>query len=156
MATLAPIPKPPTVPFLGNALLIDKDIPEKSLMLLASQYGEIFQFTFPSGKTMIHACTYNLVSQVSDDKHFKKYLHEVLREVRNFAGDGLFTSYLEEPNWGKARKQSVYFPDFDQRLNILTDFADRILMPAFGTGNVIHMFDDMKDICDQMTKKWER
>lgn len=29
-------------------------------------------------------------------------------------------------------------------------------MPAFGTGNVIHMFDDMKDICDQLVKKWER
>ena len=34
--------------------------------------------------------------------------------------------------------------------------VDRILMPAFGTVNVRGMFDDMKDICDQLLMKWER
>ena len=29
-------------------------------------------------------------------------------------------------------------------------------MPAFSTGNVIHMFDDMNDICQQLLMKWER
>lgn len=29
-------------------------------------------------------------------------------------------------------------------------------MPAFGAGNVLGMFGDMKDICDQLLLKWER
>lgn len=29
-------------------------------------------------------------------------------------------------------------------------------MPAFGPSNIVNMFEDMKDICDQMLMKWER
>lgn len=103
MATPSPIPQPPTVPFLGNVLLLDKDVPVKSFILLAQQYGEIYQFALPSGSTTVHITTQALVSQVSDDKRFKKLIGSALREVRNLAGDGLFTSHQDEPNWGKAR-----------------------------------------------------
>lgn len=34
--------------------------------------------------------------------------------------------------------------------------ADRILMPAFSTMNVITMFDDMFDVTSQLILKWER
>lgn len=38
-----PIPTPPAVPFLGHVNTIDKDLPIRSLDLLARQYGEIYQ-----------------------------------------------------------------------------------------------------------------
>ena len=37
------IPSPPAVPFLGHINTLDKDLPIKSINLLAQQYGEIFQ-----------------------------------------------------------------------------------------------------------------
>lgn len=42
-----PIPQPPTIPFLGNALSIEREVPLRSYRLLAKQYGEIFQLDFP-------------------------------------------------------------------------------------------------------------
>jgi hypothetical protein len=39
----ARIPQPPTIPFLGNVTLIDKDLPARSFALLAQKYGEIYQ-----------------------------------------------------------------------------------------------------------------
>ena len=41
-----PIPSPPAVPFLGHINTLDKDLPIKSINLLAQQYGEIFQLNF--------------------------------------------------------------------------------------------------------------
>ena len=40
-----PIPSPPAVPFLGHINTLDKDLPIRSINLLAQQYGEIFQLT---------------------------------------------------------------------------------------------------------------
>ncbi len=104
MATLSPIPQPPVIPFLGNAALIDKEVPLKSFALLAQQYGEIYQFAYPDGRVVLHLNTHPLVSQASDDKKFKKLLSRPLEEVRNFLGDGLFTGRGDETNWGVARK----------------------------------------------------
>lgn len=103
-ANLTPIPQPPTIPFLGNALLIEQDVPLRSFQLLAQQYGEIFQMSMPGGRTVIHCNSYALVRQLSDDKRFKKPITGGLRELRRLVGDGLFTAELEEPNWGVARE----------------------------------------------------
>lgn len=104
MATLSPIPQPPTVPFLANVPLVDLKHPMMSFNLLAEKYGEIYQFKFPDGRVVLHINTQNLLSQISDDKHFKKVVSGGLSEVRNLVKDGLFTGHLEEPNWGIARK----------------------------------------------------
>lgn len=103
MATLSPIPQPPTVPFLANVPLLDVHLPIKSFRQLAQQYGEIYQFQFPSGRIVLHINSQPILAQISDDKHFKKVVSGPLEEVRNLARDGLFTAHLEEPNWGKAR-----------------------------------------------------
>ncbi|KAI5117203.1 hypothetical protein M0805_005173 [Coniferiporia weirii] len=136
MATpLTPIPQPPTVPLLANSTLVDIELPLRSFLLLASQYGEILQLVYPGGVSVVHFNSHALVRQASDDTRFRKALARPLREVRNLAGDGLFTAEHDEPNWGVAH---------------------RILMPAFGAANVRTMFDGMKDICDQMLLKWAR
>lgn len=38
-----PIPCPPSLPFLGHVTQIEKEVPLRSFVLLAKQYGEIFE-----------------------------------------------------------------------------------------------------------------
>jgi cytochrome P450/NADPH-cytochrome P450 reductase len=103
-SNISPIPQPPTVPFLGNAMLIEQDVPLRSFQLLAHQYGEIYQLVMPGGRVVIHCNSYALVKQLSDDKRFKKPVTGSLNELRRLVGDGLFTAKLEEPNWAIARQ----------------------------------------------------
>ncbi|PBK73968.1 cytochrome P450 [Armillaria solidipes] len=129
------IPQPPTVPFLGNTRDLDRDVPIQSFILLAKTYGEIYQLDLLGGRKLICINSHALANEISDDKRFKKSFTPALYEVRNLVGDGLFTAFGDESNWGVAH---------------------RILMPAFGTMSVRGMLDDMKDICGQLLLKWER
>ncbi|KAJ7027601.1 fatty acid hydroxylase [Mycena alexandri] len=131
-----PIPQPPTIPFIGNVLALDKDVPVHSFVLLAKTYGEIYQLNIlVIGATVVSVNSYALANELSDEKRFKKEVAGGLREVRNLAGDGLFSAYIEEPDWGVAH---------------------RLLMPAFGPMAIKGMMEEMRDICDQLILKWER
>jgi cytochrome P450/NADPH-cytochrome P450 reductase len=57
-----------------------------------------------------------------------------LVQVRNFAGDGLFTAYNDEKNWA---------------------IAHRVLVPAFGPLAIKKMQSGMMDIITQMLMSWE-
>ncbi|THH27701.1 hypothetical protein EUX98_g6479 [Antrodiella citrinella] len=130
-----PIPAPFSVPFLGNITAIDKEVPLYSYNLLASQYGEIYQLNL-AGRKVVVINTNELVNEVSDEKRFMKNHTPGLSQVRNTAGDGLFTAKVPgEQNWY---------------------IAHRLLMPAFSTMNTRNMFDDMNDIVSQMVSKWDR
>ncbi|KAL1937786.1 hypothetical protein VTO73DRAFT_12805 [Trametes versicolor] len=130
-----PIPTPPAVPFLGHVNTIDKDLPIRSLDLLARQYGEIYQLNV-LGDKRIFVNSYALQNETSDEKRFAKKISANLNQVRNAAGDGLFTARVpEEQNWY---------------------IAHRLLMPCFSAANVYGMTDDMMDIISQLTLKWER
>ena len=61
-----------------------------------------------------------LVNELCDEKRFVKSLSGALKQVRNGIGDGLFTAFHGEENWG---------------------LAHRILMPAFGPMAIKDMFD---------------
>ncbi|CCM04514.1 uncharacterized protein FIBRA_06695 [Fibroporia radiculosa] len=128
------IPCPPLVPFLGHVTAIEKEVPLRSLNLLARQYGEIYELRIFSRKSVV-VSSYDLVSEVSDDKRFFKAVSGGLAEVRNGVKDGLFTAYHDEENWG---------------------LAHRVLMPAFSTAAIRDTFDDMVDIASQLILKWER
>lgn len=80
--------------------------------------------------------SYALQNETSDEKRFAKKISANLNQVRNAAGDGLFTARVpEEQNWY---------------------IAHRLLMPCFSAANVYGMTDDMMDIISQLTLKWER
>ena len=66
---------------------------------------------------------------------FSKKINPTLVQIRNGVGDGLFTAYPGEHNWGVAH---------------------RILMPAFGPLSIRGMFDDMHDVAVQLCMKWAR
>ncbi len=128
------VPQPPMRPIVGNVGEIDSKAPIQSMMRLAKTYGPIFKLTI-FGKDMYVVSSQELVNELSDETRFQKRIHGPLKEIRAFAGDGLFTAYNSEPNWAKAH---------------------RLLMPAFGPLGVRSMFDRMVDIANQMFVKWER
>ncbi|KAI0365331.1 fatty acid hydroxylase [Pilatotrama ljubarskyi] len=130
-----PIPTPPAVPFLGHVNTLDKDLPIRSLDLLARQYGEIYQLNI-LGDRRIFANSYELQNELSDEKRFRKKVAGNLGMVRNATGDGLFTARVpEDKNWY---------------------IAHRLLMPSFNAASVYGMTDDMMDVISQLVLKWER
>ncbi|KAL1937787.1 hypothetical protein VTO73DRAFT_12806 [Trametes versicolor] len=130
-----PIPSPPGVPGLGNIDAIDSDLPIKSLHELAQKYGAIYELNV-MGNKMIVINSRDLLNEVSDETRFYKKIAANSNQLRNAAGDGLFTARApEEKNWG---------------------IAHRLLMPIFTPGSVCNIADDMLDIVSQLVLKWER
>ena len=128
------VPQPPLKPVIGNLAEIDAHAPVQSILRLAKTYGPFFKLRILAREFYI-ASSQEIVNELCDETRFNKRVHASLEEIRDFAGDGLFTAYNEEPNWAKAH---------------------RLLMPAFGPIGVRSMFDRMLDIADQMFLRWER
>ncbi|MDU5141912.1 MAG: bifunctional cytochrome P450/NADPH--P450 reductase [Paenibacillus dendritiformis] len=128
-----PIPQPRTYGVLGNLPLIDKDSPTLSFGKLADEYGPIFRFEL-MGRSVIIVSGPDLVAEVCDQSRFDKAIGHLLK-VRDFAGDGLFTSLTDEPNWQKAHN---------------------ILMPSFSLQAMKGYHDRMLDIALQLVQKWAR
>ncbi|WP_211878993.1 bifunctional cytochrome P450/NADPH--P450 reductase [Pseudarthrobacter albicanus] len=129
-----PIPQPPPRPVVGNLPDIDSSKGVLGLVEVAEQYGPIVRIQF-FNRSVVAVSSQELVNEVCDESRFGKVLGIALREVRQFAGDGLFTAETQEPNWQKAH---------------------RILMPAFGPAALKRMFVGMDDIVEQLLLKWER
>ena len=134
--TLQPIPQPKPDPILGNLRDIDTHAPVQSLMRLAKTYGPVYQLTLPGGGgRRIFVSSHELASELFDESRFDKKVHASLGQIRDFAGDGLFTAHTDEPNW---------------------ESAHRILMPAFGPLPIREMFPEMYDVAEQLLLRWER
>ena len=134
MARTDSIPQPKTDPFIGNLRSVDGEAPIQGFMRLAQTYGPIYQLDF-FGAPLIVVSSQALVDELSDEKRFDKRISGALKNIRDFAGDGLFTAKTDEPNWA---------------------IAHRLLMPAFGPIGIRGMFDRMLDIAEQMVTRWER
>ncbi|MFZ5783759.1 MAG: bifunctional cytochrome P450/NADPH--P450 reductase [Pseudomonadota bacterium] len=134
MSDTVSIPQPPLKPVIGNLGQIDGNAPVQSFMNLARTYGPFFRMRILD-RDFYLVSSQELVNELCDEQRFNKRVHKSLEEIRSFAGDGLFTAYNSEPNWGKAH---------------------RILIPAFGPIAIRGMFDKMLDIADQMFVRWER
>lgn len=128
------IPQPPTKPLVGNFTDITAGMAVQSMMQLTRQYGPIFRLEVP-GRKLVLVSGPELVAELCDEKRFDKKVWRPLQQVRNFAGDGLFTSWTQEPNWKKAH--NILLPNFSQR-------AMQGYHPM------------MLDIAQQMMHKWER
>ncbi|MCB5292433.1 bifunctional cytochrome P450/NADPH--P450 reductase [Arthrobacter sp. SO3] len=129
-----PIPQPPPRPVVGNLPDIDSSKGVLGLAEVAEQYGPIVRIQF-FNRSVVVVSSQELVNELCDESRFGKVLGIALRQVRQFAGDGLFTAETQEPNWQKAH---------------------RILMPAFGPAALRRMFTGMDDIVEQLLLKWER
>ena len=130
-----PIPQPPGYPVLGNLFDIrGAETPIQAMMKLARQYGPIFQLRVGPNQIIV-VSGFDLVDELSDDERFDKMLGAGLISARALAGDGLFTSWTQEPNWRKAHN---------------------ILLPNFGMRAIRDYFPMMTDIAMQLVQKWER
>jgi cytochrome P450 / NADPH-cytochrome P450 reductase len=135
MATRVEIPSPKTLPLIGNLHQIPKAGLIQHLMDVARDFADpgIFKLYFGS-YVSLWVSHPDLVAELCDEKRFRKIPGPGLRSVRSFAGDGLFTAFSEEDNWGRAH---------------------RILLPAFSQRAMRGYYDMMLEVCDALLAKWE-
>lgn len=135
MTQMKQVPQPKTYGPLGNLPLLDSAAPVQSLVKVASELGPIFQFQYPGGRKELYVSGHEYVKDACDEKRFDKRIWAPLQNVRPFAGDGLFTSATQEPNWKKAH--NILLSSFSQRA-----------MQGYHT--------KMVDIAMQLIQKWAR
>lgn len=128
------IPQPKTYGPLGNLPQIDLERPVQSLVKLAEEYGPIFKIELP-GRTELMLSGHELVADACDESRFDKKVWKPLQKVRVIGGDGLFTSWTNEPNWKKAHN---------------------ILLPSFSQTAMRGYHNMMVDIAMQLVQKWGR
>jgi cytochrome P450/NADPH-cytochrome P450 reductase len=87
MSNVEPIPHPPGMPLVGNALDIDHDMPVSTFVNYIKRYGEIVEVKLISKKVVL-AGSQRIVHEVCDSKRFQKVISGALKEVRGLAGDG--------------------------------------------------------------------
>lgn len=131
------IPGPKPLPLVGNLFELLGSGHDSSIEFAEeyhARYGGVFALTV-GGRRQIFASSRELVAEMCSSPLWSKAVHDSLEQLRDLAGDGLFTAYNEEPNWGAAH---------------------RLLMPAFGTMAMKDYFPQMLDIAEQMMLRWER
>lgn len=96
--------------------------------------GPIFALTL-LGKREVFVSSPGLCRELCDERRFHKLVTKGLDRLRPVTGDGLFTAQHDNHAWAVAH---------------------RILLPYFGTFQIRDMFDDMKDIAEQLCLKWAR
>lgn len=129
----APIPSPPALPIVGHLPYIARQGLIGYLLHVSRDFPEgLFKLKFGS-RVGFFVTNPDLVAELCDETRFRKMPGPGLRVVRKFAGDGLFTAFSEEENWGKAH---------------------RILLPAFSQRAMKGYFDMMVEVADQLVGKW--
>ncbi|MBY6540352.1 hypothetical protein HQ325_16885 [Rhodococcus sp. BP-349] len=106
------LPHPPRrLPVLGDVL--DLHVTESSQWAMrdAQKYGSIYErnvfgtrVTYVSGPVEVAA--------VNDESTWAKFLGVPMGNLRQVAGDGLFTAYNSEPSWATAH--AILAPAFSQ------------------------------------------
>ncbi|WP_405843598.1 cytochrome P450 [Streptomyces platensis] len=108
--------------------------PVQQSMDLARIHGPVFKRKFGERETLFLS-SLDLVTEVADESRFSKGVSVVLENVREFAGDGLFTAYNDEPNWAKAHE---------------------VLMPAFALGSMRTYHPAMLKVARRVMAAWDR
>lgn len=123
MTVVADIPSPKGLPFLGNILDLQDEVPVKAMERLADIYGPIFKVNTLGRETII-VSGFDVFDELCDETRFYKLLGGKLADAADQGSQrprGLFTQPTEKAeDWGQAH---------------------RILMPAFGPLAVADMFN---------------
>ncbi|WP_304454863.1 bifunctional cytochrome P450/NADPH--P450 reductase [Nocardiopsis sp. YSL2] len=129
------IPERPALPLVGHALGIPTGI--DGLMHLMKEFeemGPVYRVrAFGSENVFVGGA--DLVAELADETRFRKNVHADLVEIRQFAGDGLFTAFHHEANWRKAHD---------------------VLMPAFSLGAMRDYHATMLDAAHSLIDTWDR
>ncbi|MFH9657337.1 cytochrome P450 [Streptomyces sp. NPDC017248] len=87
------------------------------------------------GRDAMFVADADLVADLADEDRFAKHIGPALENVREFAADGLFTAYNDEPNWARAHD---------------------ILMPAFALGSMRTYHPVMLEVARRLLDSWDR
>ncbi|KAJ7818311.1 cytochrome P450 [Mycena olivaceomarginata] len=107
-----PIPQSPTIPFLGNVISVEREIPLRSFQPLAKTYGEIFQLSL-LGQTELFVNSYELVNEAEHD----------------------------EPNWGIAPFGTLAVKDMMEEMRDISNQLPQ-KWERFGPNAIIDPSDD--------------
>lgn len=97
------IPGPAALPVVGNLFEVLGASQETSIEFAEdyhAKYGGMFALDV-LGTRQIFASEHALVAEMCSSPLWSKKVHDAIDQVRDFGGDGLFTAYNEEPNWGR-------------------------------------------------------
>lgn len=131
------VPGPHGLPFLGNLRdLADEEAPLRALERMAELYGPIYKLQLGKGTTYV-VSSVAMAEELCDESRYQKAPPAALSSGKSDPARpyGLFAARNDDPDWGQAH---------------------RILMPAFGPMAIEGLYDEMKDIGDQLCLKWAR
>ncbi|MEU5340138.1 cytochrome P450 [Streptomyces sp. NPDC020766] len=108
--------------------------PLQQVMELSGAHGSVLVRRL-HGRDTLFVSDLELVTELADETRFAKHVGPALQNVREFAADGLFTAYNDEPNWAKAHD---------------------ILMPAFALGSMRTYHPVMLKVARRLIGSWDR
>ncbi|MEU2790449.1 cytochrome P450 [Streptomyces sp. NPDC007100] len=125
---------PEEVPVVDVSAAGLSSTPLQQAMDQAREHGPVFRRRLHGHETTF-VSSLELVTELADEERFAKGIAVALDNVREFAGDGLFTAYNDEPNWAKAHD---------------------ILMPAFALGSMRTYHPAMLKVARRVLAAWDR
>ncbi|MFJ4781812.1 cytochrome P450 [Streptomyces sp. NPDC088794] len=124
----------PGVPVVDITATGPGHTPIQQVMALMREHGPVLVRRL-HGRETLFVGDLDLVADLADEKRFAKHVGPALENVREFAADGLFTAYNDEPNWAKAHD---------------------ILMPAFALGSMRTYHPVMLEVARRLVASWDR
>jgi cytochrome P450/NADPH-cytochrome P450 reductase len=124
----------PGVPLVDISATGPGHTPLQQVMGLMREHGPVLVRRL-HGRDTLFVSDLDLVTDLADEKRFAKHVGPALENVREFAADGLFTAYNDEPNWAKAHD---------------------ILMPAFALGSMRTYHPVMLRVARRLIDAWDR
>ena len=98
------IPTLSSVPFLGNIHDVDSTNTHASYDRISNVYGEIFRYN-TVGQNVVVVNSHDVYDGVCDERYYEKRpVKSALAQMRHGLGDGLFTSFNDEEEWGVAHR----------------------------------------------------
>ena len=138
MRSYRELPALPFLPVLGSLPWIVR--PEgfvERLQALGENYREFgaFRVRVPGQPERLFVLNADMATDLCDENKWEKVVDGPQLKIRDFAGDGLFTAFADEPNWGKAH---------------------RLLAPGFSNASMDRYFPAMVEVLNQLTEHWSR
>ncbi|MEU2060530.1 cytochrome P450 [Streptomyces sp. NPDC013455] len=124
----------PGVPVVDITATGPGQTPIQQVMELMRAHGPVLVRRL-HGREAMFVADADLVADLADEDRFAKHVGPALENVREFAADGLFTAYNDEPNWAKAHD---------------------ILMPAFALGSMRTYHPVMLKVARRLIDAWDR
>lgn len=93
-------------PVIGDLLTIDRSRPIQSMLEASRGLGPIWELKVLRQR-LVFVGTAELTAELCDETRFCKALPPAVDALRDYAGDGLFTAYNDEPNWQLAHELLV-------------------------------------------------